>query len=100
MTHLATIQLRLGDTLGQVLGCQSNLEVGDPLSGTDAPPIVMPNHFTYHLQELAFFSWFMAHLPWGFMAGTPTTAPSGRMPACSANNPVSVGLGYRNAGIR
>ena len=32
--------------------------VGDPLSGTDAPPIVMPNGFTYHLQELAFFSWF------------------------------------------
>jgi hypothetical protein len=44
---------------GQVVGaCQSNLEVGDPLTGTDAPPIVMPNGFTYHLQELAFFSWF------------------------------------------
>ncbi|MBV8866835.1 MAG: hypothetical protein JO210_15680 [Acidobacteriaceae bacterium] len=43
---------------GQVAGCQGNLEVGDPLSGTNAPPIVMPNGFTYHLQELAFFSWF------------------------------------------
>jgi hypothetical protein len=43
---------------GQVPGCQGNLEVGDPLSGTEAPPIVMPNGFTYHLQELAFFSWF------------------------------------------
>jgi hypothetical protein len=43
---------------GQVAGCQNNLEVGDPLSGTDAPPIVMSNGFTYHLQELAFFSWF------------------------------------------
>lgn len=43
---------------GQVAGCQGNLEVGDPLSGTEAPPIVMPNGFTYHLQELAFFSWF------------------------------------------
>jgi hypothetical protein len=44
---------------GQVVGhCQGNLEVGDPLSGIDAPPIVMPNGFTYHLQELAFFSWF------------------------------------------
>ena len=43
----------------QVVGaCQNNLEVGDPLTGTDAPPIVMPNGFTYHLQELAFFSWF------------------------------------------
>jgi len=43
---------------GQVPGCQNNLEVGDPLSGTEAPRIVMPNGFTYHLQELAFFSWF------------------------------------------
>jgi hypothetical protein len=43
---------------GQVAGCQANLEVGDPLSGTDLPPVTMPNGFTYHLQELAFFSWF------------------------------------------
>lgn len=45
---------------GQVpLGsCQNNLEVGDPLIVSAAPPIVMSNGFTYHLQELAFFSWF------------------------------------------
>jgi hypothetical protein len=44
---------------GQVTGCQANLEVGDPLSGTLAPPIFNPaNKFTYHMQELAFFSWF------------------------------------------
>jgi hypothetical protein len=44
---------------GQVAGCQNNLEVGDPLSGTLAPPIYNPfNKFTYHMQELAFFSWF------------------------------------------
>jgi len=43
---------------GQVPGCQGNLEVGDPLSGTEAPRIVMRNGYTYHLQELAFFSWF------------------------------------------
>ena len=43
---------------GQVSGCQGNLEVGDPLTGTEAPRIVMPNGYTYHLQELAFFSWF------------------------------------------
>jgi hypothetical protein len=43
---------------GQVPGCQGNLENGDPLSGTEAPRISMPNGFTYHLQELAFFSWF------------------------------------------
>ena len=44
--------------IGQVGGCQNNLEVGDPLSGTLAPGILMPNGFTYHMQELAFFSWF------------------------------------------
>jgi len=44
---------------GQDIGfCQNNLEVGDPLSGTNFSPIAMPNGFTYHLQELAFFSWF------------------------------------------
>jgi hypothetical protein len=43
---------------GQVMGCQANLEVGDPLSGTNIPAVTMPNGFTYHLQELAFFSWF------------------------------------------
>jgi hypothetical protein len=44
--------------IGQVGGCQGNLEVGDPLSGTNTSPIVGKNGFTYHLQELAFFSWF------------------------------------------
>jgi len=53
---------------GQVGGCQNNLEVGDPLSGTDLAPITMPNGFTYHLQELAFFSWFY---------GAPSTAVHG-----------------------
>ena len=43
---------------GQVGGCQNNLEVGDPLTGTIVAPVVMANGFTYHLQELAFFSWF------------------------------------------
>lgn len=43
---------------GQVGGCQANLEVGDPLTGTSVAPVTMPNGFTYSLQELAFFSWF------------------------------------------
>jgi hypothetical protein len=43
---------------GQVSGCQNNFEVGDPLTGTNFPPVKMPNGFTYELQELAFFSWF------------------------------------------
>jgi hypothetical protein len=42
--------------IGQVSGCQSNLEVGDPLSGNTLR--VFLNAFTYHPQELAFFSWF------------------------------------------
>jgi hypothetical protein len=48
--------------IGQVSGCQSNLEVGDPLSGTGLQ-ITMPNHYTYHPQELAFFSWFYRQSP-------------------------------------
>jgi hypothetical protein len=43
-----------------VVGCQGNLEVGDPLSGTNFSPIGGRNGFTYHLQELAFFSWFFS----------------------------------------
>jgi len=47
---------------GQVVGCQNNLEVGDPLTGTILPQITM-NGFTYSLQELAFFSWFFRQSP-------------------------------------
>jgi len=43
---------------GQVSGCQANMEVADPLMGHDLAPVPMPNGFTYHVQELAFFSWF------------------------------------------
>jgi len=42
--------------VGQVGGCQYNFEVGDPLTGTDFT--VQYHGFTYHPQELAFFSWF------------------------------------------
>jgi len=44
--------------IGQVGGCQGNLENGDPLTGTNFPPVTMANGFTYHLQELAFLSWY------------------------------------------
>lgn len=44
--------------IGQVGGCQNNLEVGDPLSGTLFPSITMPNGVTYHPQEMAFNWWF------------------------------------------
>jgi hypothetical protein len=47
--------------IGQVTGCQSNLEIGDPLSGTTFADTV--GGFTYHPQELAFFSWFYHQKP-------------------------------------
>jgi hypothetical protein len=62
--------------IGQVSGCQSNYEVGDPLSGKLMPTVKMPNGFTYHLQELAFFDWFYRVKPsigvngWYSMNGT------------------------------
>jgi hypothetical protein len=49
--------------IGQVGGCQGNLENGDPLSGTLLPGVMMPNGVTYNLQELAFFSWFFRQVP-------------------------------------
>jgi len=47
--------------IGQVSGCQANLEVGDPLSGSVITDSI--NGKTYHLQELAFFSWFYHQKP-------------------------------------
>jgi hypothetical protein len=48
--------------IGQVSGCQGNLEVGDPLTGTVFPVNgnTRPgsNNPTYHMQELALFGWF------------------------------------------
>jgi len=73
-TDIAVISNEIGETLddpsgsngtpawgntGQVqTGCQNNLEVGDPLTGTYFSAVTMPNGVTYHPQELAFFSWF------------------------------------------
>ena len=48
---------------GQVSGCQSNLEVGDPLSDNEFSPVIGLNGFAYHPQELAFFSWFFRQSP-------------------------------------
>jgi hypothetical protein len=49
--------VRVWGHIGQQPGCQGNLEVGDPLTGKFFPSKTL-NGFTYHLQELAFFSWF------------------------------------------
>jgi hypothetical protein len=48
--------------VGQQNGCQANLEVGDPLSGS-LHEVLMPSGFAYHPQELAFFSWFFNQVP-------------------------------------
>jgi len=48
---------------GQVTGCQENLEVGDPLTGTFLPAILMPNGVSYQAQETAFLSWFFDQVP-------------------------------------
>jgi hypothetical protein len=48
---------------GQVSGCQADLEVGDPLSGTEFPLLTAANGVTYRPQELAFFSWFFRQVP-------------------------------------
>ena len=55
---LGTNPTPLWGKIGQVSGCQGNLEVGDPLSGTLFPSVLMPNNVSYELQELASFSWF------------------------------------------
>jgi hypothetical protein len=47
--------------IGQVAGCQGNLEVGDPLSGTVVNDSL--NGKVYHVQEMAFYSWFYHQSP-------------------------------------
>jgi len=67
--------------VGQVSGCQANLEVGDPLSGHLFGEIQMPNGFSYHPQETAFFSWFFAQVPsWG-IGGWYSSANTFQAPA-------------------
>ncbi len=47
--------------VGQVSGCQNNLENGDPLSGTIKTVVV--GGITFHVQELAYVSWFYRDVP-------------------------------------
>jgi hypothetical protein len=54
--------------IGQVSGCQGNLEVGDPLTGTvfGAPGGgngITLGSYTYHPQELVYYSWFSRDSP-------------------------------------
>ncbi len=48
---------------GQVTGCQSNLEVGDPLTGLSFGTVKMQNGIVYTVQDLTFFSWFYREQP-------------------------------------
>ena len=59
---LGTNPTPLWGMIGQVTGCQNNLEVGDPLSGTLFTPVTLAG-FAYNPQELAFFSWFYGQSP-------------------------------------
>jgi hypothetical protein len=52
---------------GQVSGCQNNLEVGDPLTGTQMT--VKTSGIQYHPQDLAFASWFYGLNPSGGVNG-------------------------------
>jgi hypothetical protein len=47
--------------VGQVSGCQTNLEVGDPVTGIAFTTTL--NGFTYHPEDLVFFSWFARQTP-------------------------------------
>jgi len=42
--------------IGQIPGCETLLEVGEPLTFTLSP--VFSRGFNYHVQDLAFISWF------------------------------------------
>jgi len=57
--------------IGQVSGCQTNWEVGDPLSGSLMPGITLTGK-TYHMQELGFFSWYFNKL------GVASTGAAGK----------------------
>jgi hypothetical protein len=63
-SNLTPVWGNIGQDSGNCPGGQNNLEVGDPRSPGFSTPtnewtVVSPvNGLTYHLQELAFFSWF------------------------------------------
>ena len=74
--------------IGQVAACQSNFENGDPLTGKQMPAITLTGKL-YHMQELAYFSWFFNKLGVasvgagggfssnGTFAGTSKVCPAG-----------------------
>lgn len=75
--------------VGQVQGCQNNLEVGDPLSGFNST-VFMNDGTTYTVQDLAFMVWFARQNPslavngWYTTRGT-YTGPSKPCPPGGTN---------------
>jgi hypothetical protein len=63
MIPRVTILRPVCGNVGQVSGCQANLEVCDPLSGTLTQIYMNADHYTYHAQDLAFTSWFYGQNP-------------------------------------
>jgi|SRR5581483_3535642 len=63
-------------------GCSNVLEVGDPLSANIFP--IGTSSFTYHIQELAYFSWFSRNSPSLAVNGMYSTLGSfaGPAPPC------------------
>jgi hypothetical protein len=70
--------------IGEVTGCKRALEVGDPLTQTDLAPIMGPNGFAYHLQELAYLPWFFrtASTAAGGLFSDNGTLRTGAGPVC------------------
>ena len=74
------------------LSCDTLLEVGDPLVGHIRN--VVTSAFTYHVQELAYFSWFARNIPSLAANGQYSTDGSFVSPAppCSSNTLVSIAV--------
>ena len=66
--------------------CSTKLEVGDPMLHAAVPPALVMNGYSYHVQELAFFSWFFngpnapSYGAGGYFSSNGTF--SGPAPAC------------------
>ncbi len=66
--------------IGQVSGCQANLEVGDPLSGT-LRTIKTTGGVTSHVQDLAYYSWFYRQKPSLGFGGTYSLYSTFKVPS-------------------
>ena len=79
-----TNETPLWGNIGQVLGCQSGLEVGAPTAGTDFS-VAMPNGYTYHPQDIAFPDWFFESIPSSGENGWYSFSGSLRNPASACS---------------